>query len=141
MTDQSKIPLPSEESGDEETQSLIERAVKAFDLGKLSPPPVPDQLPAGKRKPAGREPVPASPAVATPSAEAAASPVKQETRAAEPAAMPRAEEIAGPAQFLGPRHPVERDHLREQGLIVPEGGVTALLEEFRIVKRQLLVQA
>jgi Mrp family chromosome partitioning ATPase len=36
---------------------------------------------------------------------------------------------------------VDREHLREQGLIVPEGAVTMLLEEFRIIKRQILVQA
>lgn len=46
-----------------------------------------------------------------------------------------------PTEFSGPRHKVDREHLRDQGLIVPEGSVTALLEEFRIVKRQLLVQA
>jgi Mrp family chromosome partitioning ATPase len=45
------------------------------------------------------------------------------------------------ARFTGERHPINRQHLREQGLIVPEGSVTALLEEFRIVKRTLLLQA
>jgi Mrp family chromosome partitioning ATPase len=44
-------------------------------------------------------------------------------------------------RFNGSRHPINRQHLREQGLIVPEGTVTALLEEFRIVKRQLLLNA
>lgn len=46
-----------------------------------------------------------------------------------------------PAIFNGDHHAIDRDRLRETGLIVPEGSVTALLEEFRIVKRQLLVQA
>ncbi|MFD1959316.1 AAA family ATPase [Novosphingobium panipatense] len=45
------------------------------------------------------------------------------------------------ATFTGEVHAVDGEHLREQGLIVPEGAVTTLLEEFRIVKRQLLVQA
>jgi len=46
-----------------------------------------------------------------------------------------------PVAFRGREHHVDREHLRTQGLIVPEGSVTALLEEFRIVKRQLLLQA
>lgn len=49
----------------------------------------------------------------------------------------------GPAgqRFRGTFHAIDRQHLREQGLIEPEGPVTALLEEFRIVKRQLLQTA
>ena len=46
-----------------------------------------------------------------------------------------------PVQFKGPSHRVSRQHLRELGLIEPEAAVTALLEEFRIVKRQLLFNA
>jgi Mrp family chromosome partitioning ATPase len=48
---------------------------------------------------------------------------------------------ARPVRFSDERHPVDRAHLREAGMIVPEGSVTALLEEFRIVKRQLLLSA
>jgi Mrp family chromosome partitioning ATPase len=36
---------------------------------------------------------------------------------------------------------IDREHLRDAGLIVPEDPVTALLEEFRIVKRELLADA
>ena len=46
-----------------------------------------------------------------------------------------------PVIFSGEHHRVDRRILREQGMILPEGGVTGLLEEFRIVKRQLLIQA
>lgn len=46
-----------------------------------------------------------------------------------------------PVQFKGPMHRVARAHLRDLGLIEPEGAVTALFEEFRIVKRQLLFNA
>lgn len=150
MTDQSKIPLPSGDGGDDETKSLIERAVKKFDLGKLAPPPVPDQLPAAKPKPARRQPEqgpaasaprPVEPAPTASAPEAAPAPEERKAEMQPPLTAPRAEEAVRPAQFKGPHHPVDRDHLREQGLIVPEGGVTALLEEFRIVKRQLLVQA
>ena len=42
------------------------------------------------------------------------------------------------ARFAGPKHKIDRQHLRAQGLIDPDGHVSELLEEFRIVKRQLL---
>ncbi|MEM8724294.1 MAG: AAA family ATPase, partial [Pseudomonadota bacterium] len=41
----------------------------------------------------------------------------------------------------GPHQKVDREILREEGLIVPEHQVTGLLEEFRIVKRELLADA
>jgi Mrp family chromosome partitioning ATPase len=40
--------------------------------------------------------------------------------------------------FCGPSVAIDRDHLRERGLIVPEDAVTGLLEEFRIVRRELI---
>jgi exopolysaccharide/PEP-CTERM locus tyrosine autokinase len=43
--------------------------------------------------------------------------------------------------FRGSFHLIDRKHLRDQGLIEPEGPVTGLLEEFRIIKRQLLLTA
>lgn len=59
-------------------------------------------------------------------------PPQQSAPAAPPVSPPP------PAQ---PRHAVNRAALAEAGLIVPESGATAQLEEFRIVKRQLLGQA
>jgi len=88
---------------------------------------VPAGLAPREPKPAQRNRVPAPEAVAEPVAE----PV-QATPTAAPARAPA---------FRGPCHVVDRDLLREQGMIVPEGMVTALLEEFRIVKRQVLAQA
>ncbi|MEM1196111.1 MAG: AAA family ATPase [Pseudomonadota bacterium] len=41
----------------------------------------------------------------------------------------------------GPRYEVDRGALREAGLIVPEDPVTGLLEEFRIIKREILADA
>ncbi|GGD93380.1 hypothetical protein GCM10011515_11470 [Tsuneonella deserti] len=41
----------------------------------------------------------------------------------------------------GERHPIDRDRLYDLGMIVPEAGATALLEEFRIIKRQVLAAA
>ena len=43
--------------------------------------------------------------------------------------------------YDGPRVIVDRDKLREAGFIVPDGPVTGISEEFRIVKRQLLLAA
>lgn len=54
---------------------------------------------------------------------------------------PAAAEVRAPAALPGTRHPVDRARLREHGFIVPEGAVSGLLEEFRIVKRTLLLQA
>ncbi len=113
--------------------SLIERAVTAFDLRKFAAPPVPDHLAA--RAPQRRfAPVPAELAPQTP---AAAPPAVF----AEPSQASASHPGLGPAKFSDVRHPVDRQHLRGQGMIVPEGSVTALLEEFRIVKRHILLQA
>lgn len=132
MTDQSKIPVPPGD-GDEAARSLIERAVKAFDLRGMAPPPVPDSLAPPAPKPAQRNrPAPLA-ATPNPLPAAAAPPVPAS------AAPPAVEEA--PLLFDAPPHAVDRDRLRDQGMIVPEGSVTALLEEFRIVKRQLLLQA
>lgn len=45
------------------------------------------------------------------------------------------------APYDGPRVLVDRDKLREAGFIVPDGPVTGIAEEFRIIKRQLLLLA
>lgn len=111
MTDQSKIPLPA--SG----PSLIERASGAFDFRTLTRPVVPDLPPAPTPK-----------VVAAPAPKPFVAPV----------ALPEPEPEPEVRQFTGPRHAIDRAHLREQCLIEPESSVTGLLEEFRIVKRQLL---
>ena len=57
----------------------------------------------------------------------------------EPAAKPKTKRAAKPTSA---RHgTVDRDSLREGGFILPEAPVSALAEEFRIVKRQLLQAA
>lgn len=119
MTDQSKIPLPPK------GPSLIERASGTFDFRTYAPklPPV---LPVA---------APPAPIVA-PVAEPAVAVI-------EPALVtaPALEGIPAAQAFRGQFHPIERRHLRDQCLIEPEGPVTGLLEEFRIVKRQLLLAA
>jgi Mrp family chromosome partitioning ATPase len=151
MTEHSKIPVPTE------SKSLIERAVSTFDLSSLAPPPVPKNLAPAAVKPGMRhrapEPVQAAPVAPPPEpavpAPQPAAPVPVAPRVAEQAspAQPVAPRPApapfasAPAVFSTTRHAVDRARLREQGLIVPEGAVSALLEEFRIVKRHLLLQA
>lgn len=62
---------------------------------------------------------------------------------AEP--KPEPEIVQEPVQedvaFGGKVHAIDRGFLEDQGMIVPDGEVTGLLEEFRIVKRQLLSDA
>lgn len=56
---------------------------------------------------------------------------------AEPVEAPPASE---PAMPLTRRYAaIDREQLAEQGFIVPGGAVTALAEEFRLIKRQLLI--
>lgn len=113
MTDQTKIPHPP--SG----PSLIERASASFDFRTLTRPPMATDLPPPVVK-AAPAPAPAmQPAVVAKTFEAPA------------------EALAG-QPFHGVFHAIDRAHLREQCLIEPESAVTGLLEEFRIVKRQLL---
>lgn len=49
--------------------------------------------------------------------------------------------VAQTSHYDGPRVIVDREKLREAGFVVPDGPVTALSEEFRIIKRQLLLTA
>jgi len=124
MTDQGKINREGARPA-----SLFERADAAYGLDprasgvKLPPvpldvPPVPQAL----RRPPAPAPQPAD--APAPAREAAP------TRPAVPAVA-----------FCGPHAAIDRDHLRDGGLIVPEDPVSGLLEEFRIVKRELLADA
>lgn len=152
MTDHRKISIPEQGTGG---KSLIERAAEGFDLKSFAPAPMPSELPpppSNRLRKRQVEPAPAeSPAPepkAEPEAPVAASSAAEPRAFAPPPLAPRPEpptqvvEPAAPAtqpiRFNDGRVPIDRAHLREQGLIEPDGGVTALLEEFRIVKRQLL---
>ncbi|MGB7656227.1 MAG: P-loop NTPase [Novosphingobium sp.] len=165
MTEQTKIPLPDEEPAKKRGSTLIERVVRNYDLVQLAPAPIPDALfpPAAKHRRYRR----ADEVVE----EAEIAQVDQAFAAAEPAQTEAPEVVFGevvehepviaqapakPApvnpskaplpvvrkvEFTGERHQINRNHLRDQGLILPEGSVSAVLEEFRIVKRQLLFNA
>ena len=159
MTEHTNIPLPGDEpedgkkgEGSAET-SLFERASGAFGFDPFKPSPIKGKLPEREMK---RAKVRAAQSAAK-APDAAEAHQPQQTPA-EPADQP----AATPAQTLpvprppsdivvhqdvgsialsGKKFPIDRDFLYEQGLIVPEGAVTALIEEFRIVKRQLLKAA
>lgn len=129
MTEQGKINREGARPA-----SLFERADASFGLNPLHTkprlpevPPVPEAV---RRAPAPRpRPVPqAAPqaARAAPTAAAAAAPAPEAPRA---------------VAFCGPFVEIDRQHLDDGGLIVPEDPVTGLLEEFRIVKREILADA
>jgi Mrp family chromosome partitioning ATPase len=130
MTDQGKINREGARPA-----SLFERADAAYGLDPRASgvklPPVPldvPPVPHGLRRPAA--PAPATAAAPQP---AGAPAPRQDAAPARPA--PQA------VAFCGPHAAIDRDHLRDGGLIVPEDPVTGLLEEFRIVKRELLADA
>lgn len=134
MTDHRKIPVPPQ-ADQPPGESLLERAAGRFDFSSFASPPIPASAETPTRRaPARPAEAPAKAPVATTSTPEPMAPVAE-------ASAPAAEPGNPPAVFRGERLPVDREHLREQGLIVPEGAVTEILEEFRIVKRQLLVQA
>lgn len=132
MTEHSKINRSGAKPA-----SLFERADAIFGLDRLGPINVPANLPGGMprraalaRQADAQTQVPNAPAQrAAPQAAAMADPV-----AAPPA------EIAQPVALRGPFQRIDRDHLRDNGLIVPDAPVTKLLEEFRIVKREFLAE-
>jgi Mrp family chromosome partitioning ATPase len=131
MTDQGKINREGARPA-----SLFERADAAFGLGPANAgstlPPVPP-VPASLR----RAPAPAEQPVA-PAPQVVAAPVAAPAPPPEPVAAPEAPRAVA---FSGPFVRIDRDHLRDGGLLVPEDPVTGLLEEFRIVKRELLADA
>jgi len=110
--------------------SLLERAAELYGFGQA-------QVPAQAQAQAEPAPVFAAPRPAP----VAAPPV------AQPAAAPVAEREPAPRRAppppsqTGPVHPIDRRRLRQGALIEPEAPVGALAEEFRIVKRQLLLNA
>lgn len=122
MTKHTPIPRPTGQNG-----SLLERADAAFGLEALGTAKVPSNLPRPKPRPAPR-----NHSVDAPGARAATAtgPLQAETASEEPRV-----ELSGAAVEI------DRETLRHHGLIVPEEPVTGLLEEFRIIKREILAGA
>ncbi len=113
--------------------SLLERADAAYGLDSLRP-----AISAPRLRPTDAR----VPAAARPNADVAAHP--QPKPEPEPEPHNRLLE-AGRAEprinLCGPVAKVDRDILRAEGLIVPEDPISGLLEEFRIIKRELLADA
>ena len=149
MSDQGDTPQdePSRVPGRKAAPSLIERASGTFDFRQhlrtpavppLPPKPVaarPDVVPAPDPAP---EPLPeaATPVSFVPEGAQVFIPATDADAAATPL-----DGIPSRQRFRKAPQPIDRRLLREQCLIEPEGPVSALLEEFRIVKRQLLLTA
>lgn len=131
--------------------SLLERAAERYDL--MHEPRVLPPLPADE--PARAEPEPETPAtsVAEPVAETPAAIPEVEAPVEEPdtsietiAAVvsvtetPVVQPAVQPARARGARTSIaiDREKLAEEGMLVPGAPVTALAEEFRLIKRQLL---
>lgn len=94
--------------------SLLERAADVYDFGAAL---------RGRASP----PLEVPPLAISPVAEAPAPLGEQDAPAAR--------------AWSGPLQPVDRMALVEQGFVLPDGPVTGISEEFRIVKRQLLLGA
>ncbi len=122
--------------------SLLERASELYDfssalrtgglpIAPLAPLPEPNavQVPtqAAPTKPAAAAPIPAAP-VTQPAPAAETNPYVAKARMA-------------PARHSERFAKIDRDMLRAGSFIDPEGPVSGLSEEFRIVKRQLLLSA
>lgn len=105
--------------------SLLERAAELYGFGAESLP-----APPAPRAPAAPERAP------EPVAEPAAAAVAPAAAAVRP--LPVAPAPSGP---FSPRAPIDREALREAGFIEPDAPGGGLAEEFRIVKRQLLLGA
>ncbi len=138
MTEQTKISREASKRN-----SLFERADAVFGLDNLGPVTVPKDLPAGK-KPAPRPTD--EPRVQSEPQPQVIAPAPRVPEAFEPAPVEVAETAPQPkpkraVMLCGPRMEIDRDLLDDAGLIVPEDPVTGLLEEFRIVKRELLADA
>ncbi len=123
-------------------QSLLERANDLYDFGSAlrGPPPAPLATPA---PPVAPQPAPVQPAAVQPVPVQAA---EQSPVAVPAAAMPAPAVAAAPINRAPPPQgerfaAIDRARLRAMNFIDPDGPVTGLSEEFRIVKRQLLLAA
>ena len=143
MNKPTKLTPPDEatpKDDDAGRASLLERASGAFGLDKLAPAAVPVMLESDKAKKfASKRKFEEKPATV-------GEPVRQSSpaQAVAPATSARTPVAAAETPsvtFTGAKHEIVRSLLNEQGLIDPDGGASRLLEEFRIIKRQVLATA
>ncbi|MEM6856378.1 MAG: AAA family ATPase [Pseudomonadota bacterium] len=131
-------PIPGAPQQDKRRDSLLERADAAFGLEKLDGVKVPSNLPQPDRRKVqtasqqAKEPQALAPETTAPEASAPGS---------SPNPKPTQNSSEARVRLSGSSVEIDRDALRSSGLIVPEDPVTGLLEEFRIIKRELLADA
>jgi exopolysaccharide/PEP-CTERM locus tyrosine autokinase len=139
MTELGKINRSKPQPGTARRKSLFERADATFGLDELGSSGVPAGLPDAKPR-VSRAPARSAAATAVPAPVPAH---HEEPQAFDPHPAPGA--AAQPQEravrLSGPRQRLDRDVMHAEGLIVPEDPVSGLLEEFRIVKRELLADA
>ncbi|MXO72328.1 capsular biosynthesis protein [Alteraurantiacibacter buctensis] len=161
MTEHRRIPVPRRP---QQGLSLFERAESLFGDQGFVPAPVPGNLapPVNRMAPSRSQPVKRLPTA--PDDEpfrfppmAPRAPLPEASLQADPVADPAVQPVTDHGHLTTPpqtapvvfdavalpdhRYPVDRGLLAHHGLIDPEGPVTGLMEEFRIVKRQLLKAA
>ena len=122
-------------------KSLFERADGAFGLDKLAKPKVPPRDEAGPKL---AKPVPPQARKPARDVQHDAADTTQASQPERPEPLPKRKVTArghDAVSFSGDQEEVSREHLRSLGLLDPELGASALVEEFRIVKRQVLATA
>ena len=137
MTEHSKIKGAQGADGKPKRGSIFERADAAFGLERLKAAAMPTRLPeVEKRVPRSlRREAQAAPQPQLRNASIERSRHEPSRAAGRPQANERRVALNGPYVAI------DRNVLRHEGLIVPEDSVSGLLEEFRIVKRELLADA
>ena len=142
MTEHRKLPDPP--------KTLLERAETMLGLGGFSPAPVPRELapPANRRKVRRKEvaapvaqsavPVGKQPAAPPPTQETYVATTVEPMVASKPQPAPEPDPVYLDVEFSDEVFAIDRDALATHGLIQPEGQITGLFEEFRIVKRRVL---
>ncbi len=144
--------------------SLLERASGAFGFDPFKPAPFSGKLPDAQMKratvrrkeaeareaakpapaPVVEPPVaPATPPVASPMPVPVAYQPPVEENLPVPASRTDivVPEPVSSVELSGASFPIDREHLRAQGMIVPDAAAGALREEFRIVKRRIIATA
>jgi protein-tyrosine kinase len=122
--------------------SLLERAASLYDFGSAIRPPALPERARARRAPTTAEPVARKRRgkATAPEAQLAQEAVTTALPALQPA--PIAEPVRDSSYALLPSGrfcEVDREALREAGFILPDTPVSGLAEEFRIIKRQLLL--
>ncbi len=158
MNEPLKNPMPQQPMSQPEAShsSLIQRAMHAFDRGQFVPPSSPVDMLSSTLNPASL-----NPAAGTYAPPYAAQPVyapQYAPQAAPQGYAPPPQAYGDMPQYAAPQgyapqpqyapaqpahqsfHRINHQRLMQEGFITPGSGPSAQLEEFRIVKRQLLEQ-